>query len=145
MWKFATQLILHTCFHSYTVLTKVLARGNHKLFRTCPVTVEKVDLLDVWQPYLTVKDFPPFVREAALRLHFTAAASGAEIQSLELQEGGLAVLFYEDSKGTCTCSGMLLHTHAAATYTCTSMLLEAGAYEPAKATKKRSTAHNGMV
>ena len=66
--------------------------------RKCPVTVEEVDLLEIMQPYLIVKGFPPFVNDEMLTQHFKAAANHAEVESIQLK-GSEAAIFYVDSKG----------------------------------------------
>ncbi len=80
------------------VIPQVLVKSDYKLVRKYPVTVEKLDLLNVWQPYLTVKNIPTFAKEDSVRRHFKAAANGAELQSIDLKEGE-ATIFYEDAKG----------------------------------------------
>ena len=66
--------------------------------RKCLITVEEVDLLEIMQPYLIVKGFPPFVTDEILTQHFKAAADNAEVESVQLR-GSEAAVFYVDSKG----------------------------------------------
>ena len=66
--------------------------------RKCSVAVEEVDLLEILQPYLVVKGFPPFVNDQMLTDHFKAAANDAEVDSIQLK-GSEATVFYVDPKG----------------------------------------------
>ena len=78
------------------VIPTVLSK-SHTL-RKCPVTVEQLDLLQLLEPYLIVKGYPPFVNEQMLKHQFTEAANGAEIQSIEMKELE-AHVFYANPKG----------------------------------------------
>ena len=84
------------CFLLNAVISQVVSK-SHTLRKTL-VTVEEVDLLRVWQPYLIVRGFPPFVNEQMLKNHFKGTANGAEVESVELK-GSEAHIVYEDPKG----------------------------------------------
>ena len=78
------------------MIPAVLAKSH--TIRKCAVTVEEVDLHKIWQPYLIVKGFPPFVNDQLLRQHFQKAANDAEIQSIEMKEGEASIT-YVDTQG----------------------------------------------
>ena len=77
------------------VIPTVVAKSH--TIRKRAVTVEEIDLHQVWQPYLIVKGFPPFVNDQLLKQHFGKVASGAEIQSVEIK-GGEASIVYVNPK-----------------------------------------------
>ena len=83
-----------SAIHS-AVIPTVVAKSH--TIRKCAVTVEEIDLHQVWQPYLVVKGFPPFVTVQLLKQHFEKVASGAEIQSVEIK-GGEASIVYVNPK-----------------------------------------------
>ena len=83
------------------VIPTVLAK-NHTI-RKCAVSVEEIDLHKIWQPYLIVKGFPPFVNDQLLKQHFQTAANGAEIQSIEMKKGEASITYVNpQGKGTLT-------------------------------------------
>ena len=87
------------------VIPTVLAK-NHTI-RKCAVSVEEIDLHKIWEPYLIVKGFPPFVNDQLLRQHFQTAANGAEIQSIEMKKGEALVTYVNpQGKGTLTQTSM---------------------------------------
>ena len=87
------------------VIPTVLAK-NHTI-RKCAVSVEEIDLHKIWEPYLIVKGFPPFVNDQLLRQHFQTAANGAEIQSIEMKKGEASVTYVNpQGKGTLTPTSM---------------------------------------
>ena len=81
------------------MIPAVLAKSH--TIRKCVVTVEEIDLHKIWQPYLIVKGFPPFVNDQLLRQHFQKAANDAEIQSIEIREGEASIT-YMNPQSKCT-------------------------------------------
>ena len=79
------------------MISHVLSKSH--TIRKCPITVEEIDLLQVWQPYLIVKGFPSFVNDQMLSQHFKGEAGGAEVESVEIVEGSEARIFYMDPIG----------------------------------------------
>ena len=87
------------------VIPTVLAK-NHTI-RKRAVSVEEIDLHKIWQPYLIVKGFPPFVNDQLLKQHFQTAANGAEIQSIEMKKGEASITYVNpQGKGTRTQTSM---------------------------------------
>ena len=82
-------------FSHSAVIPTVVAKSH--TIRKCPVTVDEIDLHQVWLPYLIVKGFPPFVNDQLLKQHFEKVTSNAEIQSIEIK-GGEASIVYVNPK-----------------------------------------------
>lgn len=61
--------------------------------------IKEVDLLQILQPYLIVRSFPPFVDKDVLTHHFQEAAKGIEVQRIEMKQGAEALVFFADPNG----------------------------------------------
>ena len=83
--------------YSYILVISGIVSKSHTI-RKCLITVEEVDLLEIMQPYLIVKGFPPFVNDEMLTQLFKAAADETEVESVQLR-GSEATVFYVDPKG----------------------------------------------
>ena len=89
----------HHCLHvfSYSAITCLLRKPV--IIQKCTLSIEEIDLNEVYQPHLIVRGLPPFMSEqtAFLKTHFETLSS-TKIKSMDVK-GTQAIIHFVNPSG----------------------------------------------